>query len=191
MSFKAPDVTAPRARLKAYTVDDQAFYNNFKKSHPDFISYSNSDLREIVNTFNTEIWKQVISSKDGVELPEALGYIFIGACDRPRTTIIDFKKSKELDTNIPHRNFESDNRLAKIFFTNYTSKYKYKFRSMWAFSPCRRFTREVSKNFKTLWNTYLQINTKERVSQYISNDIYMNKTVLSVPPQDYNEFDIN
>jgi hypothetical protein len=62
---------------------------------------------------------------------------------------------------------------------------------MWAFSPCRRFTREVSKNFKTLWNTYLQINTKERVSQYISNDIYMNKTVLSNPPQDYNEFDIN
>jgi len=86
--FKKPNVKAPRFRPSFYNVLNKEFFEKFKKKYPKYKNLDNSILKKIVKTFNETISSKVIENRDGIELPQQLGWIFIGTC--ASTIRVDF-----------------------------------------------------------------------------------------------------
>jgi hypothetical protein len=196
-SIKAPDVKAPRVRLKAKRLINNEFYNSFKKKHPQFKDVPNATLKKIIITFNTELWNTAINTRDGVEMPEGLGYVFIATC-QPSTkrNNINIKASLASGVAVKHRNLMSDNYLAKIFYTNFANKYKFMHRELWAFTGCRDFKRSVSKTYPEKWMNYIQVTNGEKVRDRYKKakriELIIKKQALnSLATDNYNEFQID
>ena len=193
MSFKKPNITAPRCRSLRKGILCEKFYESFKDKHPKHEAVSNAELRNIINIFNKTLWANVVENRDGVEFPEGMGYIFIGACPAPKKKNIDFQNSIKYGTAVKHRNLGSDNFLAKIFYTNFANKYKFLHRQIWKFKAVRAFSRATSHAFKDNWTNYLKVDDFIRVSHAInqSNKINFAKNKQKEIPKDYNEFLLN
>lgn len=164
MPYK-PDLNAPRFRPKVLNLMNQKLFLRFQAKHPG-VQITYEQFQEIVENYNGNIWKSVVDSRDGAELPEGLGNIFVGACKRPRKRANrDFKRSAELGELVSHKNWESNNKLAKIFYTNYSSRYRFKGRELWAFQAVRQFKRSVSSNFRVKWNIYVAVENIRKIAR--------------------------
>ena len=143
--FKKPDLKAPRFRPEVYSVLNKEFFEKFKKKYTKYKQYSESTLREEIKSFNKTVYETVIDKRDGVQLPETIGWLFIGTCQQSKKKNIDFAKSHKYGITVTNNNFETDGKLAKIFFTSYAPKHKMKNREFWSFVACRDFKRAVQQ----------------------------------------------
>lgn len=162
--FKKPDLKAPRYRPKRLNFTNSEFFKKFIKEHPKYSFLTNEQFKQIIEKFNEKIWTTVIDFRDGVELPEQLGYIFIGSCPRKKSNV-DFKKSKDFGKILQNRNWESDDYLAKIFYTNFETKYRFKNHELWGFVGLRDFKRSVAKVYPKEWKKYLVVDNMTKVSK--------------------------
>ena len=69
-NYKKPDLNAIRYRPDALTFLTNTLFKDFKTKFPEYNKVSNKDLSKIIKTFNTNIWKEAIKYRDGIELPE-------------------------------------------------------------------------------------------------------------------------
>lgn len=168
---KKPDLNAPRYRPKKLNFTNVEFYNRFIEEHPKYANVTADKFKEVINSFNSKIWETVIENRDGVELPEQLGYLFIGTCPRKKSNV-DFSKSKEHGVIIQHQNWESDNYAAKIFYTNYETKYRFKHHEMWGFSGIRNFKRTVAQTYPVNWKKYVMVDNLVRISRIFRKEKY-------------------
>ena len=76
--IKKPDVTGPRFRPEVYEVLSKDFYKKFKEKHTRYKNIDNTVLKNIIKTFNKTVFQTVIDTRDGVQLPESIGWLFIG-----------------------------------------------------------------------------------------------------------------
>ena len=194
--FRKPDLKAPRCRQQIHTVLNNKFIEEFTTKHPKYKDLKMSDIRKILNTFHGKLWDHALHNRDGVELPEHLGYIFIGTCSSPKVYNTDFGKSiKNNDIRYRLKNFESDNYLAKIFYTNFSTKYKFKNRMLWRFTAVRDFKSSVSKVYPDNWKKYVQVENGKNISKYLNSyykEQWIEKQIndFVIDPL-YNEFDLN
>ena len=190
--FKKPDLKAPRFRPEVYSVLNKEFFEKFKKKYPKYKQYSESTLREVIKSFNKTVYETVIDKRDGVQLPETIGWLFIGTCQQSKKKNIDFAKSHKYGITVTNNNFETDGKLAKIFFTSYAPKHKMKTREFWSFVACRDFKRAVAKAYPENWNIYVVVDatTKLRLiyQKAVQQRIVLNNEKKNL--QDYNEFDL-
>lgn len=191
--FKKPDLTAPRYRPKAYNVLSHNLLKLFKKKYPKYKNISYKTFKAVVNKFSHNIWDTVINVRDGIELPESLGYVFIGTClnsgsSKPN---IDYGKSIKYGMAVTNKNWESDGKLGKIFYTNYSVKYKVQDRQIWIFIPCRTFKRTVAKKYPEDWTKYIKIDNNLKISKlYIFRKLdQLNKKLDDSKLETYNEFE--
>ena len=91
--FKKPDVTAPRFRPETKNVLSKEFFNLFKKKYPKYKEIDNKELRKIIKKFNQVVFQTVIENRDGVQLPEQIGWLFIGTCQQSKKENVDYAKS--------------------------------------------------------------------------------------------------
>jgi len=149
-------------------------------------------VKTIIVDTNKAIADLIIELRDGVELPEQLGHMFLGTCQPKIRKNVDFKTTDNYLKVIQHRNWESDNYLAKIFYTNYSSKYKFKFHELWGFKGCREFTRKVGKTYPENWKKYIQVDYSLKVSRLYRNYLKdVNRMVLDKERlQDYNPLEL-
>lgn len=164
-SFKAPDIHAPRFRKKVLNLLNSSLEEEFKKEHPEYKNLDDKMFQKIIMSFNGNLWRTVINNRDGVELPEQLGFIFVGTCDKPRKRRnVNFGLSQQLDKKLVHLNLESDSKLAKIFYTNYSTKYVFANRELWKFAAVRQFKRTVAKEYPEKWKMYVHVPPTIKVS---------------------------
>ena len=166
--YKAPDLHASRLRIKPKRILTKDFIGEFKEKHPEFSTLDDKTIKMIVMKFNENIWKEVIAYRDGVELPESLGYLFIGTCTFNRDTNVNYGLSVKYGKEIKNRNLESDSKLAKIFYTNYQTKYKFANRELWGFQAVRQFKRSVAKEYPVSWQKYIVVDSYKKVSEMFS-----------------------
>lgn len=164
-THKKPDLNAPRYRPKKLNFTNVEYYNKFKEENPKYASLSLDQFKQIITMFNGKIWQTVIEERDGVELPEQLGYLFIGTCPRAVKKNVNFHKSQVYGYTLQNQNWESDDHLAKIFYTNFETKYCFKNHELWGFTAVRDFKRSVAKAYPTQWKKYLQVDDMVRVSR--------------------------
>lgn len=193
-TLKTIDRSAPRFKPTSVGLLNQEFIDSFKEKFPQYANVPSDLLKKIVESFNGKMWQGVIDNRDGVELPEGLGNIFIGSC-KPAKANVNYKASNELGERIMNRNMKTDGYIAKIFYTNYEAKYKFRFRRMWKFKGVRQFTNGVSVTYSEEWPRYLVIEDYMKISslfRYNRKTEIMNKKVEdTVIPDTYNEFDLD
>lgn len=161
---RKPDLTAPRFRPKALHIMKQETFLKFQEKYPD-LGLTYEQFEEIVVRYNGNTWLTAVNERDGVELPESMGNVFIGTCKRARVRRNpDFVKSAELGTVVPHRNWETDNKLAKIFYSSNSSRYRFRGRELWSFKGTREFTRTVAKTFPKKWKQYVVIENMRNIA---------------------------
>jgi hypothetical protein len=188
---KKPDLNAPRYRPKKLNLTNIDCYNKFIKEHPKYADLSLKKFKEIITSFNGMIWNTVINERDGVQLPEQLGYIFIGSCPRKKSNV-DFKKSGEYGVVLQNQNWESDQFTAKIFYTNFETKYRFKNHELWGFKGVRDFTRMVGKTYPTEWKKYIQVDNYLKVSKlFRKHKFEHNRKIETIDLlKDYDEFNL-
>ena len=151
------------------------------------------ELRKIIKTFNKGIFQNVIDNRNGVQLPESIGWLFIGTCQPSKKKNIDFAKSRKYGVKVANKNWDSDGKLAKIFFTSRALKHKMKNREFWSFSASREFKRSVAKSYPENWNMYVEVDPRQQLkAAYKSKEsgIQLNKKYEKEALKNYNEFDL-
>ena len=195
LSIKKPDLNAPRYYPSMHVIAGRSFFNKFRKKFPQYKEYSDTKLKKVIDTYNKKLWESAIENRDGIELPEGLGHVFIGTCPSPRGFNTDMRNSINTGTRLRHRNFESDNYLAKIFYTSFASKYRFMHRRLWVFDGCRKFTRTVSATYPDNWKKYIQVDNFRYISKLYKKKVMANKYAAvrtdNSATDDYNEFDMN
>lgn len=189
--YKKPDLNAPRYRPKKLNFTNKEFYDKFLKDNPKYNSLTVEQFKKIIETFNGKIWKTAIEQRDGVQLPEQLGYIFIGSCPRKKSNV-DFKKSEYYGVVLQNQNWESDHFLAKIFYTNFETKYRFKNHELWGFKGVRDFTRAVGKTYPKEWKKYVQVDNKIKISRIFRLEKFKQQKIEELPDllKDYDEFNL-
>tara|TARA_R100000908_G_C3728473_1_gene128654 strand:+ start:299 stop:823 length:525 start_codon:yes stop_codon:yes gene_type:complete len=163
-NFKAPNLKAPRYREKVLGLLNAEFIKEFKDKHPVYENIDNEKLKKIIKLYNTKIWEAVIDNRGGVELPDSLGYLFIGTCPAAKSVNMDYLLSRQYGKVLQNRNWETDGKIAKIFYTNLSTKYRFKNRELWQFKAVRQFKRNVAKTYPKQWNKYIVMENKKRVA---------------------------
>jgi hypothetical protein len=192
--FKKPDLNAPRCRESIHQILSNDFVKKFIEKYPQYAHLTLKDVRLILNTFHGKLWNHVVHNREGIELPEGLGYIFLGTCFSAKKYNTDFGNSIKSENLLRHRNFESDNFLAKIFYTNYANKYKFRNRELWVFKAHRDFKRAVAPSYKENWKIFLQVENGKHITKYLKT-VFKNDWVKKVQSNFvvdplYNEFDL-
>jgi hypothetical protein len=190
--FKKPDVTAPRFRPKAHYVLNKEFFAEFRERYPKYKDLTNKELSAIVNSFNNLFWETVIDKRDGVQLPEELGYIFVGTCPASKKKNIDFGKSSKYGYIITNNNWDTDGKLGKIFYTNYANKYKFINRECWSFNACRTFSRSLAKVYPEQWMMYVAVDPYRKIRKIYQGAKFkdMRERANQKGLEDYNELEI-
>lgn len=193
--FKKPDLNAPRFRPGVLSLLNVELFNKFIKEYPEYKDLDCEDFKKIITTFNKNICKTVIDNRDGVQLPESLGYIFVGSCQTPKRNKvnINYGLSIKHNTLVINRNFGSDSFMCKIFYTNCTTKYRFLHREVWQFKPSKEFSKAVSNSYKENWKMYIQVENNLKISQLYKKQVvnkYLKNKIQQVP-EEYNEFDLD
>lgn len=169
-----------------------AFIKQLREKVPGCNVLNDKEIKEVIQTFNGILWQTAIDVRDGVELPNQLGHIFIGTCPPKKSKNVDFKLSADYLKVVQHRNWESDNYLAKIFYTTFGSKYRFKHHELWAFNPTRAFKREVGKTYPQKWKQYVMVDPSKKISYiYKASEAQIYKAEQTeISLETYNEFDL-
>ena len=192
-SYNKPDLKAPRYRKKTHSILNKSFYDRMREKGDAYKSLTDKQIKEIINNYNEKIWKTVIEKRDGVELLDQLGYVFVGTCNRHKSKNIDTKKSIELGVEVQHQNWESDQYLAKIFYTNFETKYRFMFHELWGFTATRNFKRTLSSVYPKEWKKYVVVDNKLKISRLFRLEKYKQfKTEETAELlKNYDEFNLN
>jgi hypothetical protein len=193
VKYNKPDLNAPRYRPKKLNLTNQEVFNQFIQANPKFASLTINQFKDVIKTFNGQIGEKVIESRDGVELPEQLGYIFIGTCPRKKGDNIDPKKSLMYGIKIQNQNWESDQYVAKIFYTNFETKYRFKHHEMWGFTALRDFKRSVAHTYPKEWKKYVQVDNLIKISLLFRKHKFQDfkKQETAKLLEEYDEFNLD
>ena len=169
-NFKAPNLNAPRYRKKVLSLLNMDFLKEFKEKYPIYSDIDNKKLKNIIKLYNKKLWEEVIDNRNGVELPDSLGYLFIGTCPAAKSVNTNYALSRQYGKVLQNKNFETDGKIAKIFYTNYSTKYKFRNRELWQFKATREFKRTVAKTYPEKWTKYIVMKNKNRVADMYKKD---------------------
>lgn len=191
--FKTPDVKAPRYRPKTLVLLGPDLYKKFIEKYPEYKEHEYEEFKRNIATFNETLWKTALEHRDGVDLPEGLGNVFIGTCWKKKKVNIDYVESAKHNMLITNHNHETDGKLGKIFYTNYNNKYRFTNRVMWMFKGCRDFKRTMAKVYPEQWKKYIHVDPNLKINKLyrkaVKRDIArkINTRLLDY----YNEFDMD
>lgn len=191
-AYKKPDLNAPRFRPKKLNLTNVEFYNKFIEDNPKSDTITIQQFKDIIKTFNGKIWEKVVEERDGIQLPEQLGYLFIGTCPRKKSNV-DFSKSKTHGIILQNQNWESDNYLAKIFYTNFETKYRFRNHELWGFIGVRDFKRTVAKVYPQEWKKYIQVDNKLKISRLFRTQKFKHFKIQETAEllKQYDEFNLD
>jgi hypothetical protein len=186
-NFRKPDLNKPRYKAPRKNLHDKDFMKALYEKYPAFKKYKKSDIIGLIRKFNAEkVVDEVVNTREGVDLYQGIGRLFIGSCQVSKKDNIDYGKSIKYGMLVRHKNWETDGQLGKIFYTNVNVKYRIEDSTLWIFKPARLFKRLVAKVFPENWKMYVDIDGKNYVSDLHKSKSYKSKKDVS---QDYNEFE--
>jgi hypothetical protein len=189
-TFNKPNLNAPRFRPKRVTVLNRETYSRFLKRYPEYKHLTLADFKKIITTFNEKLQEGIIDNRDGFELPDGLGFIFMGSCPPAHKQNIDVQKSLQYGVVAGHRNWDSDNRLLKIFYTNWPSKYPFQNKQVWSFKANKPFRKAASEAFKKYWSKYIVVDNTKKISEMFKKmrrDDFIKEKSAEVP-DNWDEF---
>lgn len=184
---------APRFRKERHSLFTLSFYREFRKKYPKYADkkvYPDTLIRKIVDEFNIELSEAVVKYREGVDLPERIGKMFVGNCEPSSKKNLNHMLSGVHKKLIGRHNLQTDGYLAKIFYSNYDNKYTFPARELWMFTAVRPFKHNVSRNYENNWMNYIMVEKHMIINKQYKKKLgkqYIEKK-LSHVPENYNEF---
>ena len=186
--FNKPDRKAKRYRKKTHVVVIYHVMVAIRKKFPQYKhKVTEKDCRYIISNFCTYMKNKVLENRDGVELPEGLGYIMLTSY-KSKKKLINKGESEKHQIKIYQTNLEIDGFKAKVMYTNDKMKYTLLNRDMWRFNGARSFRIDVSSTFRKNWKKFIQLEMGKKICRKIERNIRY--VPLFDPETTYNEFDI-
>lgn len=182
----------PRHRVKRYNMLGLESIKEMIHD-PDIMIKDPVLIKKIIKLMHKKIKDTIIYTRDGIELAEQLGYMFLGTCQPKVRKNVDFKTTDYYLKVIQHRNWESDNYLAKIFYTNYETKYKFKYNDLWGFKGAREFTSQVGQEYPKNWKMYIQVDHTLKVARLYRNYVseLNRKAIDDIKIENYNPLELD
>lgn len=165
--FNKPDLSKPRYRPKRLELDGIDFYKALLEKVPNASKLGHTKVRDIIKQFNETVLQNIVDNREGVELPQGLGYVFVGSC-KIKKECVDYGKSIKYGIKVTHKNWNTEGYASKIFYSNCSVKYRIQDNNLWVFKAARKLKSEVSKAFSENWNKYIHIDENTKLSKYIS-----------------------
>lgn len=162
--FKIPNRTAPRFSEPNFNPVDHSFFVELRKEYPKFKNWKDTEIRKVIKVTNENICKEILNNREGVALSESLGHLFVGSCKVVKKDNINYAESIRYGKKIMHTNLHTNGLVGKVFYTNYSTKYKFKFHELWAFVACRKFKNKVVDTYKEKWNRFIIIEDNIQIS---------------------------
>lgn len=193
------DPNAKQMKRREFSVIDKDFVANFLAKYPHHrvmypkANFSKRDMaermRSLMEKINAKFRQVCLTERDGIELPENFGTIFIGAIPNAEFCI-DRKESTKLGRRVYHKNWDTDGLLAKIYWCqDYQGKSRYK--SIWNFKAVLPFKQEVSKAFRENYGNYRRIEDRMDLAKlYDERQQKVKKRTMAKVPASYNEFEM-
>ena len=163
-TYKKPNRKAPRFRNKVKRALDQDFFVKLTKMYPD-LTISRQDVRKILNTFHAIAIQVIAETRDGFEFHEQLGNIIVGKFKTQEIWKGNVPESIKYETKIDYLNWEQNEWICKIFYSNFASKYRFRNAALWAFEPARSMKKSVSKAFVKDPYKYVFADHYNRINQ--------------------------
>ena len=152
--------------MTAYVGDVLGFYidNQYRES----LLHAAEEKKNIFKIAQSFGYKPKLSSPSiaigefSIEVPATLD----GGEYVPNT---NYALSKKYGKVLQNMNLDTDGKLAKIFYTNLSTKYRFKNRELWQFKAVRQFKRAVAKTYPEQWPKYIVMESKKRVAHMYKN----------------------
>lgn len=164
--MKKPNLNAPRIRKTFKNTLDKELFQRFVEKYPDY-NIDWKTFKNIINVSNGVISEMIVESREGVDLPYALGKLMIGACNKKKGKNYDYTTSSQIGKEAEHKNWESNRYLCKIFYSTFETKYKFPMMDNWCFKPCRELKRSCSRAFRKEWNKFMKVPSFQKIG-YLS-----------------------
>jgi len=194
--FKKPDLNAPRYRKKAHSIfgKNEAFFKSFKKKNPEYEDLDNTTFRKIITHHLSLLAKDIAETRDGIELGDQIGVIFLGGMKIKSSKVkaVNFAKSLKHGKTIRGGNLNQDGLTAKIYFSTQDSKYRMKGRQLWTFKSSRDLSRDCSKNFAENWDKYIVLDNLKSINMIFRrhNNRNINRRITERDKQFFEDFDV-
>jgi len=190
--FKAPNIKGPRFRKDYKAILTKELYTKFIKSHSKYTDLNFTKFKAIISDHSGLMWKAIIDSRDGVEVPIG-GTIFIGSTKIRKKNNYDIQASIKANAPIKHRNYNTDGYVAKIYYSPRLSKVGGRDRSIWSFKGYRGFKRTIGKEYPKDWKKYIIVTDLYTVVKNYHRHKYRNIFTERTKrvTETYNEFDLN
>ncbi len=189
--IRIADKKAPRFRPQQYFVFNEEFCIEFKKKYPKYKKINNQTLRKILYEFNSEFFKVVVEEREGVSLPEQLGFLFIGSLKS--CVGYDYGASNRLGKPIRASNLATDGLTAKIMYSNSAYNIKFQFRELWAFRAARNFKNLVSSTYPLEFNKYMVLDNLKKPTELLKKKNHKERILKNQEEElkNYNDLDID
>ena len=162
---KISDPRGPRCRTPRHVTINREVYDKYLEQNPNS-KLTFTEFKQICLRGNTLYRQAIMKNREGIELPERMGRMFIGAYEKGKDKpYYDWAVLRKKKVAYSHKNWESDRYVCKLFYTNFGNQNKYQLRQYWYFNGCRKATEETSKNFRENWNFYVKIPRFQKMSE--------------------------
>ncbi len=170
ISFRAPDVKAPRFRPPTKRILNRNVYNEFLEKFPEHKGLLYKEFETIIRTFHKNLVQGIADNRAGVDLPERMGRLIIISCARPKNGMIDMKASMDAGKVIKHKNWDSHHRLMKIIYSNADNQYMMKNKAIWYLNLIRPNKKTLSDAFRNYPTRYIPVQPKEKLQKILEKE---------------------
>jgi hypothetical protein len=148
---RVADKKAPRFKKTRMDVVTMELAEEFLKEFPQYADKpefkNKSTFSKLIKKFNSAIWRHTIDHRDGIDLPERLGVLFVGAKTSVYTPV-DYGQTNKYGTEVLMNNLESNGLIGKIFYSRHSRNHGLTIGTIYGFKPCREYALGVRDAFK-------------------------------------------
>ncbi len=158
-NLKAPRYRKPRKG----TLDDD-FFNYLYQKYPEFkYKYTKQQIKQIILKFNKLLGEELISNRDGVELPVLGKKMIMMSYLAKENSTLDYEAYNKSNGQIKRSmlNLHTNGYKLKIVFKQYTKKARIKEMHFFGADTERSLSRKCAATFKTNYNFYSTLSPLE------------------------------
>lgn len=170
--------------------DGMPYFKQLKAQYPELKQYTNGEIRRHIIAYNKCIADTICTHRDGVELPEHMGTVFVGAL-KSKNPPIDWTATEKTGKIIYQNSLKSMGYSFIIFYVHSLEKYNFANRGIWKITCTETVTSKVGAAFNKNWKNFISIPSRQHVEGFIKN--YWNKYRANKKHKEelksYNEFE--